>query len=152
MNSVQFTISNAAWTKRAKDLRYIRKVVFIQEQSVPVELEWDGLDDDATHFLVENSNGEAIGCARLLNDGQIGRVAVLKRFRKNNIGRQLMLYIIDYARSHSYPNLFLHSQISAVNFYVALGFAKEGSIYKEAGIDHISMKLQENVLAGEANV
>ncbi|WP_122856059.1 GNAT family N-acetyltransferase, partial [Pseudomonas viridiflava] len=87
MNKV--TVSVADWQRKNADIRRIRDAVFIAEQSVPPELEWDSEDMDAVHFLA--SEGDyPIGTARLLQDGEIGRLSVLKDWRGLKVGEALL--------------------------------------------------------------
>jgi len=86
------------WSTHKEKLRAIRERVFIEEQRVPRDIEWDGLDEDASHFIALNEMGLALGTAQLLtNTGQIGRMAVLKEQRGRDIGRQLLKAAIDHA-------------------------------------------------------
>lgn len=121
----------------------------MQEQQVSAADEWDGLDEQAVHFIALAENGEVIGCARLLHEmaGEnslyhIGRVAILKDFRNRGIGHQLMQYIIDYCKKMApYNSIYLHAQIERHHFYETLGFVAEGDEFMDAGIAHISMYL-----------
>ena len=130
------------WSTHREKLRAIRQRVFIEEQSVPLELEWDGLDDEATHFLALNEMGLALGTARLLTStGQIGRMAVLKEQRGRDIGQQLLKAAIDHAVAVGLERVFLHAQMHAEGFYRKSGFRPVGSEFMEAGIPHIEMEL-----------
>ncbi|GAB1260041.1 GNAT family N-acetyltransferase [Aurantivibrio plasticivorans] len=146
MNASECNIQAVGWQDASEALRDIREKVFIHEQRVPFYLEWDGLDPNAIHFLVRDSNQSPVGCSRLLSDGQVGRVAVLERLRRQGIGHALMQFVIRYAEEHAYPDLFLHSQVSAQAFYEALGFVAYGDVYEEAGIQHISMKRTDSTV------
>lgn len=130
------------WETEAPAARNIREKVFVQEQQVPISDEWDEHDDTATHFVVFNSDKREnpIACARLLNDGQIGRVAVLKHHRQKGIGEALMRHIILFATEHHYPTLFLHAQTQTIEFYRKLGFTDYGETFMDAGIPHRAMK------------
>ena len=121
-----------------KDICKIRFEVFVDEQNVPEELEIDGLDDEAKHLLVY-SDDEPIGTGRILIDGHIGRVAVLKKYRGLGIGKSVMQELIKWAQKNNLEKLWLSSQWHAHSFYLDLGFVCEGEIYEEAGIDHIKM-------------
>ncbi len=124
-----------------EQLRAIRAEVFIQEQGVPQSLEWDGLDDDAEHFLALDDNGAALGTARLLKTGQIGRMAVLQTHRSRGIGRHLLNAAVQRASDLGMKQVYLHAQQQAEGFYRGAGFAVEGAPFDEAGISHISMRL-----------
>lgn len=144
---MQYTIQPISWEEGKHALRDIRKRVFIDEQQVPQADEWDGKDEAATHFLVTTNSGEAIGCARLLNeihDGnsvfQVGRVAILAAYRQQNIGRDLMREVINYCKQVSAQNrIYLHAQITRQHFYEHLDFVACGDVFMDAGIPHIEM-------------
>ena len=121
-----------------KDICNIRFKVFVDEQNVPEELEIDGLDDEAKHVLAYLDD-EPIGTGRILIDGHIGRVAVLKKYRGLGIGKSIMKELIDWAQKNNLEKLWLSSQWHAHSFYLDLGFVCEGEVYEEAGIDHIKM-------------
>ena len=112
--------------------------VFVDEQTVPKELEIDGLEDEAKHVLAYLDN-EAIGTGRILSDGHIGRIAVLKKHRGLGIGKIMMQSLMQWAEEAKLEKLWLSSQWHAHGFYLDLGFQCEGEIYEEAGIDHIKM-------------
>jgi len=96
-----FNIAQVSWQTHAPQLRAMREAVFINEQKVPVELEWDGLDAAAQHLLALNAAGEAIGCARLLGDGSVGRMAVLKPWRGLTYGGDRLLSAASTACDHA---------------------------------------------------
>ena len=120
------------------DICKIRFEVFVDEQNVSEELEIDGLDDEAKHVLAYIDD-EPIGTGRILSDGHIGRVAVLKKYRGLGIGNSVMRELIKWAQQNKLEKLWLSSQWHAHSFYIDLGFVCEGDIYEEAGIDHIKM-------------
>ena len=120
------------------DICAIRYEVFVDEQNVPEELEIDGLDGEAKHVLTF-ADGLPIGTGRILSDGHVGRVAVLKNFRGLGIGKSIMKELIKCAQDLSLEKVWLSSQWHAHSFYLDLGFVCVGEIYKEAGIDHIKM-------------
>jgi predicted GNAT family N-acyltransferase len=128
----------ADWSVDRDALKSIRYQVFVDEQKVPVELEWDEYDDTATHFIVTLS-GEAIACARLKDDGQIGRMAVLTEYRNQGIGQQLLRFVIRTAAEKNIDNVYLHAQVSAIPFYEKHGFTPVGEIFYEANIPHREM-------------
>ena len=121
-----------------KDISAIRYEVFIGEQNVPEELEIDGLDGEAKHVLAY-VDALPIGTGRILNDGHIGRVAVLKNYRGLGIGKLIMKELIKWAQDMSLEKVWLSSQWHAHSFYLGLDFVCVGEIYEEAGIDHIKM-------------
>ncbi len=137
---MSLVVKEVDWATGSELLRTLRARVFIEEQGVPRELEWDGQDEDAVHFLA-TLDDRPIGTARLLPTGQIGRMAVLMPHRRTGIGRQLLQAAIEYARVRGDREVFLHAQRSAEPFYVAAGFFAEGREFLEAGIAHIGMRL-----------
>ncbi len=128
------------WLDRQDALKAIRKAVFIDEQHVPRELEWDGEDADCTQFLA-SIDSRPVATARLTPQGQIGRMAVLKEFRSNRIGSRLLAAVIDQAGKAGHEQLFLHAQVSVIGFYERAGFVAEGGVFMDAGIEHQAMRL-----------
>jgi len=138
MNTTDYEVEIANWPVDENDLKVIRTTVFIEEQKVPVELEWDGLDPDCIHFIVRSSS-QAIATARLKPDGQIGRMAVLKRYRGLGIGGKLLNKILNYAKKSGIKHVFLHAQVRVIGFYQQFGFVAEGEEFIDAGIPHRAM-------------
>ncbi|WP_019457518.1 GNAT family N-acetyltransferase [Acinetobacter sp. GG2] len=128
------------WEQLEKDAKYIREQVFIQEQGIAPEDEWDDFDATAVHFMVYDKE-QPIATARLLPQHSVGRVAVLMPYRKQGIGKILMQHIIDYARNQKLPYLKLSAQTYVTAFYEALGFNVQGEVYQDCGISHIDMIL-----------
>ncbi|MEY7851951.1 GNAT family N-acetyltransferase [Natrarchaeobius sp. A-rgal3] len=128
--------------KRA-DAFEVRHRVFVEEQGVDEDLEYDEYDADATHFVAYDG-AEPIGAARFrrLGDakGKVERVAVLESRRGEGIGRALMEAIEDEAASLDVRTLTLHSQTRAADFYRRLGYERYGSEFEEAGILHVEMR------------
>lgn len=132
---MQITIHQIDFDTGFADIELIRKTVFIQEQSIPPELEWDEFDSQAIHIIAK-IEGQAVGTARLLDDGSIGRVAVLKPFRQQGIGHKMMCYLMDLAKQHNHATVKIHAQVVALAFYQKLGFVEAGEIFDDAGIPH----------------
>jgi predicted GNAT family N-acyltransferase len=132
------TIKVADWKKDKQELSRIRRLVFIEEQNVPQAMEWDEFDESSIHFLVTNKN-QAIACARLKHDGQIGRMAVLAEYRKQGFGSKLLQFVLDTAKKQNIDPVYLHAQVSAISFYEKLNFASQGNIFYEANIPHREM-------------
>src|ERR1035437_1315171 len=140
--ATSFSVSLVSWHDGEPLLRSVREAVFIREQGIPPELEWDGLDEDCRHALVLSSNGEAIGCGRMQADGHIGRIAVLPKWRKQKVGTAIMEALLDYARAHDYPQVYVDAQTYAVPFYRSFEFVEEGEVFPDAGMPHIRMRLK----------
>ena len=132
-------IRPANWEQDQTLLSAVRETVFIQEQNVDVELEWDGYDTQAQHWLAM-LDGQAVGTCRMLKDGHIGRMAVLKDFRQQGIGRKLLQAAIDYAQEQHYFETYLHAQTHALGFYQQAGFTPYGEEFLDAGIPHMAMR------------
>ncbi len=138
MPSNNITIKVVDWSKAKSDLSNIRRLVFIEEQNVPEEMEWDEFDKTSTHFLV-TLNDQPIACARLKADGQIGRMAVLPEYRNQGFGSKLLQFVLAEANTQKSYHVYIHAQISAVPFYEKLGFITRGDIFHEANIPHREM-------------
>ena len=136
MSEIQVRLAD--WQQDNADLRRIREAVFIAEQSVSPELEWDSDDAEAVHFLALES-GYPIGTARLLADGQIGRVSVLRDWRGMNVGGALMQAVIAEAERRGLTEQKLTAQVHATSFYERLGFTVVSDEVLEAGIPHVDM-------------
>lgn len=134
-------LRRVGWHAAGDLLRAVRKTVFVVEQSVPEQLEWDGLDEQCIHVLAETAAGEAIGTGRLLPDGHIGRMAVLKHWRGKGVGSAILEELIAAARERGFESAALNAQTHALGFYARLGFEVVGDEFMEAGIPHRTMRL-----------
>ena len=137
----EFSVRRVDWNSTGNTLRVIRKHVFVDEQRVPEDLEWDGLDGGCVHVLAIAGSGAAIGCGRLLPDGHIGRMAVLKPWRGKGVGAALLAELIIIARERGHVSVELSAQTHALGFYRRFGFRVTGAEYPEAGIPHCAMRL-----------
>lgn len=138
---IDVNIRPASWQSDEQALRHIREQVFINEQHVPVELEWDGMDESAMHWLATDSHNKVIGTVRLLSNGHIGRMAVLAEYRGKGIGSSLLKAVMGMAKTSGMPELFLNAQTDALGFYEKFGFIAEGDVFDDAGIPHKKMRL-----------
>lgn len=130
------------WMTHKEALQAIRGAVFIEEQGVPKEIEWDGEDDVSHHFMAINEAGQRVGCGRLLPNGRIGRMAVLPEYRGQGIGRQILDAAVARASELGFRRVTLHAQLAVVDFYRKAGFLPEGDEFSEAGIQHQAMALE----------
>ena len=135
-----YRVQSGHWNKLEQDAKFIRKQVFIIEQNIPEEEEWDDQDMISDHFVVYDQD-QPIATARLLQNNSVGRVAVLKTYRGQGIGHMIMLEIIRQAHQQDRTFLQLSSQVHAISFYEKLGFSIQGDAYDECGIPHIKMQL-----------
>lgn len=134
-----FTVIKTTWAEHEAALRVIREQVFIREQRVPDDLEWDDQDDASVHFLALDGAGAPIGCIRLLPNGQMSRLSVLSEHRNQGIGKALLIAAEEEARGQGRDEIFLHAQTHATSFYEAAGFSVTGGIFLEADIPHRQM-------------
>jgi predicted GNAT family N-acyltransferase len=127
-----------SWENARAQASAIRLAVFVEEQGVPREIEMDEIDAQCVHALAFEG-GTAVGTGRLLPDGHIGRMAILKPWRGRGIGSAILHSLIEAARRRGEREVMLSAQVHAVDFYRAHGFAPEGEVYEEAGIAHQAM-------------
>jgi predicted GNAT family N-acyltransferase len=127
------------WEQARAHASPIRFTVFVEEQGVPFEIELDEHDPVCVHALAFE-DGKAVATGRLLPDGHIGRMAVLKEWRSRGIGGLLLTSLIGRARERGNREVVLSAQINAARFYLAHGFVPHGNEYMEAGIRHQEMR------------
>ncbi|RAU43505.1 MULTISPECIES: GNAT family N-acetyltransferase [unclassified Pseudomonas] len=136
MNKIRVRLAD--WQKDNADIRRIREAVFIAEQSVPPELEWDPEDAGALHFLALEGD-YPVGTARLLPDGEIGRLSVLKDWRGLHVGDALLKAVIAEAEHRDLQEQKLSAQVHATAFYERSGFTVVSDEFLEAGLPHVYM-------------
>ena len=141
MNST-FIVREVAWHTHRVELQAIRRAVFVEEQHVPEELEWDEADARCHHVLAFARGGEAIGTGRLLPDGHIGRMAVQAAWRSRGAGSAILKFLLTLAWRQQFDVVQLHAQTHALGFYAKHGFAVMGDEFMEAGIPHRAMMLR----------
>ncbi len=131
------------WQDLQKLASPLRTEVFVDEQKVPAEMEWDEDDKTALHCVAVNRMGMPLATGRLLQHapgvGRIGRMAVKKQMRGSDLGRRVLGALMDAARERGDQQVLLHAQCSAEGFYRRSGFAPHGAVFEEAGIAHIEM-------------
>jgi len=137
---MKYKVKTTSWNESKKALSDIRRKVFIEEQNVPEELEWDEYDQDCTHILVTDENNIPIACGRLKADGHIGRMAVLKAHRATGIGTSILKELLNHAANLHIKKLYLHAQTSAISFYEKQGFEVSSEEFMDANIPHKSME------------
>lgn len=136
-----FYIEPADYVKDYDDLRSIRELVFIVEQQIPADVEFDELDRRCHHVLARDLQGRPIGTGRLAMHGNIGRMAVLPEWRRQNVGQSILHALIDQASRLGLTKVTANAQLAALGFYEKYGFSNEGEEFKEAGIPHQPMQL-----------
>lgn len=134
------------WASLGADAAAIRKTVFVEEQGIPAELEWDAGDATCVHALARNRLGLALATGRLLpyqpGVAKVGRMAVLPGLRGSRVGRQVLDALMQAARARGDSSVLLHAQASAAPFYLRAGYSVEGDPFEEAGIPHLAMRCQ----------
>ncbi|GAA2741559.1 MULTISPECIES: GNAT family N-acetyltransferase [Kitasatospora] len=146
------TILVAASEAELAQVRSIRREVFVEEQNVPEELEYDTYDATSVHVLALGADGTPLGTGRLIHGAQaleltggkqgrvlLGRLAVVKAARGTGLGARLVRALEQAGREHGGTELELHAQVQALGFYERLGYAAEGAVYQDAGIPHRTM-------------
>jgi predicted GNAT family N-acyltransferase len=128
------------WDQAEAELRRIRHEVYIVEQAIPEELEWDGLDADCIHVLVRAADGTPVGTGRMTADGHIGRMAVIKPWRGRGIGSTILRRLLQQAREQGLKRVKLNAQISVQPFYEQQGFHALGEEFLDADIPHVRME------------
>lgn len=135
-----YRITLGDWPTQRADSENIRHEVFIIEQRVPVELEWDEMDASSLHAVATDETGQAIGTARLLPDGHIGRMAVKLANRRTGVGSAMLAALMQEAEKRGHKAVMLSAQIQAQAFYERVGFVCESEEFMDAGIPHIHMR------------
>lgn len=135
-----FSVAAVEYEAALPQLRAVREAVFVQEQGVPLELEWDELDPACHHAIARDAQGAPIGTGRLTPEHRIGRMAVLAHWRGRGVGDALLQALVEQARALGWHEVSLHAQVSAINFYARHGFLPYGPRFMEAGIEHQSMR------------
>jgi len=142
MPNPPFIVRPVNWQAHREELAAIRRVVFIEEQEVPEDEEWDGHDESSYHVIALNDEGTPIGTGRLMLEGRIGRMAVLREYRRMGVGRAILELLIEIARKEGLGTVILHAQTHAIGFYERYGFAPYGRVFTEAGIPHRAMRIK----------
>ena len=137
--SLPFEVRIVDWEAARADARPVREAVFVVEQKVPLEMEWDDLDPVCDHAIARDTAGRAIGTGRLLPDARIGRMAVLAEWRGRGVGAAVLVALVERAEQRGMKQVTLHAQTHAASFYARYGFVAEGDVFMEADIPHVTM-------------
>ena len=133
------SVTRADWQRDSSAIRHIRYLVFVEEQRVPLELDFDGRDPSCTHVLAYDAKGQAVGTGRIQKDGKIGRMAVLREHRRHGHGSAMLEELVTVAREAGHAEAFLDAQEIAVGFYRRHRFEAQGDTFLDAGIEHRRM-------------
>ncbi|MDP3880419.1 MAG: GNAT family N-acetyltransferase [Dehalococcoidales bacterium] len=121
----------------------VRREVFVNERGISEEEEYDGYDEQALHVVIKDDRDRVIGTARVRfldnHRAKIERMAVLKAFRRQGVGRLIIAFLGELLANRQIEYIILHAQLSAADFYKSCGFEEQGEIFEEAGISHIQM-------------
>lgn len=139
---VDYRVASGDWATLGAMAMAVRARVFILEQGVPAAIERDAHDATSRHVVAFGPDGEAIGTGRLLPDGHIGRLAVLKDWRGRGVGAALFERLLNLAADAGMQRLELNAQTPAAGFYARYGFTTQGTEFEEAGLPHIAMARQ----------
>jgi predicted GNAT family N-acyltransferase len=139
MSRQEPTVTAATWVEHEREIRSVRHAVFVIEQGVPEDLDFDDRDSGSLHALAR-LGGEVVATGRIQPDGHIGRIAVLKAYRGGGIGAAIVRFLVGAARRWGLGRVYLDAQVSAEGFYERLGFRRMGGVFMEAGIEHIRME------------
>ena len=136
-------ITQVSWHKAENDLREVRQVVFVEEQGVAPDFEWDELDASAIHILALQNN-QPIACLRIIDFHKIGRMAVLKEWRGMGLGSALLLEAVNICKARGSTHVYLSAQTHAIEFYRKAGFKVTSVEYCDVQIPHVDMQLDLN--------
>jgi predicted GNAT family N-acyltransferase len=142
VSASSFVVTCVGWSANREKLGAVRRAVFVEEQNVPEELEWDDADHRASHVLATDCAGAPIGTGRLKADCYIGRMAVLKPWRDRGVGGAMLKALLAIAENKGCSVVRLHAQTHAIGFYARYGFEAVGNEFDEAGIPHRLMQLK----------
>ena len=135
-----YTVRVATWENDRAALQSVRIPVFVDEQHVDPNEEFDDVDPVCRHLLAVDSAGRPIGTGRIDLHGKIGRMAVAKEWREHGVGRAILQKALELARQAGLKRVYLHAQVTAMGFYAREGFADYGDRFFEAGIEHQAME------------
>lgn len=127
------------WNSSRDQLKFVRTQVFILEQGIDAQDEWDSEDESAVHFLSFGTTAVPTGTCRLTEQGQIGRLAVLPAYRHQGYGEKLLRKAVQVAREMGNREVFLNAQVDVQSFYEKQGFRSDGKVFLEAGKLHVRM-------------
>ena len=140
---INVNITQVSWHKAENYLREVRQVVFVEEQAVAPDFEWDDLDAGAIHILALSDN-QPIACLRIIDYHKIGRMAVLKEWRGMGLGSALLLEAVAVCKNYGSKSIHLSAQTHAIEFYRKAGFKVTSVEYCDVQIPHVDMQLDLN--------
>jgi predicted GNAT family N-acyltransferase len=141
MIPAEFHVEPATWSVDMAALRAIRTEVFVTEQNVPEDEEWDEFDAISQHVIARTPDGTAIGTGRLTPHGTLGRMAVMRDWRGKGVGQAMLRVLLEMARDRHFSQVRIHAQLHALAFYERAGFVAHGEEFEECGIPHRHMDI-----------
>lgn len=139
-----FRVENVDWGKAKHKLSKLREQVFVYEWRIPKEYEFDQYDDASFHVLVLDDENQEVATGRLTPLGELGRIAVVPRFRGPEVYQTLFQALIALARKHSIEQISVQCELEGVAYYQQQGFRPVGSVYMDAGIPRQRMSCTVN--------
>ncbi|HEY40654.1 MAG TPA: GNAT family N-acetyltransferase [Dehalococcoidia bacterium] len=143
MEKITFKLVNNEY--ELKEALNVRRLVFVEEQGIDEDIEYDGFDSEALHLVVK-SGEQIIGTARVrfpaTGEAKIERMALLKPFRRRGIGSDMMSFLSSELRMRYVSHVILHAQYTTLDFYETCGYSVTGPPFWEAGIKHVAMEKQ----------
>lgn len=138
-----FDVKIVTTSSEREDAFSVRRIVFVEEQGVPLSLELDELDETADHFVVYTEN-TPIGAGRLRETdsgiGKVERVCILPEFRGKHLGKLIMQALEDHAAYKGFEKIVLNAQSYAIPFYEKIGYAITSPEFMDADIPHRTME------------
>jgi predicted GNAT family N-acyltransferase len=132
-------VNTVSWDDAHSALRLIRQKVFVEEQSVPEDLEWDSDDKTAIHLLGKEGN-RPVACARILKGGKLGRLAVLKDYRQHGWGGRILRAAEQLLKDQQKNKITLNAQANSYHFYFKNGYRPSEEMFWDANIPHVRMQ------------
>ncbi len=148
----EFSVEPATWPADMAELRAVRTEVFVLEQEVPEDEEWDEFDAHSQHVIARDDKGKPVGTGRLTPKGTIGRMAVLRDWRGKGVGEAMLRVLLEIARDRHFSNIEIHAQTHALGFYERAGFVPYGEEFDECGIAHRHMRMELVPLEGRPSL
>lgn len=137
---MSYTVSRVEWGQAAPLLKDVREQVFICERRIPKHIEFDKKDRYAHHILACNDKDKTpVGTGRILTSGEIGRIAVLKSYRKDKVDKIILQQLFSIAKELNLKSIFIYSPLHATNYFQQLNFTISGNVFMEAGIPRQKM-------------
>ena len=136
-----FSIRSGTWQEDQREIAFVRRRVFIDEQKIPESEEWDDADENSSYVLAFSEKRDVVGTGRIEPNGKIARLAVIAEYRGQGVGSAMLSRLLGEARQRGFGQVFLHAQTHALNFYEKFGFVGDEEIFSEGGMPHVIARL-----------